>query len=652
LFDSYEEPLTAAGETGRSYRLAKMLVSSWRAPWVPTRPPFPVRIGRWRRAALNLDGHTTVRVATAPGTRIEVRERAAIELPRPTPLPPDVQALRPPTEPNDAPLRLVVPESGQLDVDLPGDGTRTVSFGVESETQAGRNSLGRADDDAGALFMVPADRQGTIVSGGPAFYAEGGFIGIAPDVRVTSWTRLHPDDPVVARIAPKQTALRVTVRAMRADEDDIVARARVDVGTHAAGKLVSSQAIVADLVASRFDSFRIPDPTTPTEPPALRHATDPLVFYVRFPDDGHPRTVELRGTGRELVQIAAPEPGVTEDVPAAAFRNRIALEGRWRGALYDQRRWTVVRPQNDPDLLAQGRRVDLEAQARVIETPKASAVVTKPERVLRPQGASAATTFVTSAFVPKGGAMPVAAARRLDAEDRLRIDAEGPRARRVTANYRVGRDALGGTATLFLDGEAVASQPIVALSGKLETAAPAGPHRISVAGLGAAGQAFVDAPPADGGAVQQHREVYRIEKDKPVTFRIDGRRAEHLNLVLMLIASEPGTPYAIGYEVMGDARPIVERPVLHLTPLAGTFSGMTIAQPADAAPAAILAALPSRGFARAVIPIGDDLEAGTRTIRLSLRAPDELTVRAVLVGQEGSGRITDNAPRLWLESDE
>ena len=649
-FDEYEERLSASGESGKSYRLVRMVVTPWRAPFVLTRPSTPVRVGRFRRAALNLAGDMTVRVAAPPGTAIEVREGAGIELPRPA-LPPTEGEPPPPPPPEDQPRRLVVPESGLLDVALPGSGARTVSFGADAP-------------EAPLLFLVPEGRAAAQIGAAPVAFTPTGEAALAPDLRVSAYHRLHPTEPLRVRVAPGQAAARITLRAELADDDPAqIAQRQVLVRTRVDGKIESEEVVELDLLRSRFDRVRLPGAPrpplaapqgqAPVHPPipVLRDASDPAVLYLRFdPAEDRERTLELLGTTEDLAQVAAPEPGVGEDALSPAYQAALSPGARWRGAVYDARRWATLRPERAAALEQAGRAAELLIQARIEEAGPPGPP--RPERVIAPSSGARAQSLVTSVFVPKGAPMPPGATRPLGRDDLVRVESSGPKARRITVSYRAGEDALGGTAALLVDGKEVARAPVMTLAGTLEASVDPGARRVSLTGLGAAGRATVDAPPAEGGVVHQRGEVYVAERGKPITFSWKGREAEPLLLVATVVSPRPGAAYALRYEVRG-APARLGTVVRRLTPQAGTFSGTTTDEGTPGRADAALAAGSGVGVARAVIPIGEDLQAGAVEVRVTLEAPETLWIRGVLVGQEGlGGPRVEVTPRAWTEEAE
>jgi hypothetical protein len=396
-------------------------------------------------------------------------------------------------------------------------------------------------------------------------------------------------------------------------------------------------------------SSSAPDPLEVPGAYVLRDATDPLTFYVRLPEGTREGTVELRGDAADLVSLSVPAPGVLADELSAPYRVALPVTSRFRHALYDARRWSPIRPSNDAELLAAGRYVDLEKQARIEEIAPAAPL---PEIILAPRGATSTHYLVQTTYVPKGGSLPPGAAVPLRGEAVLRVAAQGPRARRITATYRVDKAALGGTVSLLIDGQEAASAPVMTLTGVIEASASAGPHRVSVDGLGAAGRVFVDAPPEGGGQVFQRKSVYGMDRAHPLTFSIQRKKTEHLTLVLQVISAQTGIPWSMRYAIEeGDVKTLTGHPFMHLTRTEGALSGISGDTGTGSLGDNLLGGASPVALSRDIITLGDDLGTGVLRVRLALESPNAAWVRAVLVGQAGAP-LGEEAPRVWTREGE
>ncbi len=133
----------------------------------------------------------------------------------------------------------------------------------------------------------------------------------------------------------------------------------------------------------------------------------------------------------------------------------------------------------------------------------------------------------------------------------VRVDGAGARAGRLSVIYRAARASLGKEVAVRVDGEVALKEPIVALSGSLRVAAPAGARRVEVEGLGEAGVAYTDAPPANGGAIVRRRDVFELTRARPMTYEFKQEAGETLHLVLFVVTPGENADYRIRYRPRG-----------------------------------------------------------------------------------------------------
>lgn len=616
----YEERLSAAGRRGTDYQLERIVVTSWRSPVPLSHASEPLLVGRWRRALVNVDGDAEIGVLAPPQTRIVLREGAYLEAPRKLvdrSLGFDqVVSL---DDSDDARRELTVPDSGRLHIALPGALARSVSIGADSAKDV-------------PIFLL-AKPGGALIGAPTRFATSSGDLALAPDVRRATYVALDPEAPVRFRVHPEQPVLRLSVREAFTGSDLVSQRAwsvRM-LGEHGRSQ---RRSITAKLSRSRFDR------TVAQPDRAALDVSDAAHFYLRTPD--WVRHVEVSGSPSILLRASVPEPAVHESVAEAAYLVPRAPRSRWRYAPREVSRWASLRAEDHAGLEDAGRLLSVVFQARIQEARERHGTPL-PERLLPVSGA-AKRYLTSSVFVAPGAALPRGASVPLGSGVRVIVPSEGPGARRITASFEVGDDALGGTARLLVDGKQVARTPIVTLSGALSASVPEGEHHVEVTGLGASGRAVTDAAPASGGAVLRRKAIYRLQPGAPARVEFDAETRERYHLVLLVLSPAPDAAYRIRWSREGLAEPIVGEVTQRFTRDRGVLSGTT-----SDAEALGATGYGEMGVGRGVISIGGDHFAGSHRLTLELTSEAPVDVRAILVGKGGDVPVGDAPVHLWTE---
>ncbi|XXX75252.1 hypothetical protein WMF30_47145 [Sorangium sp. So ce134] len=641
LLRGWARRLEAGGREGIDYEMSRLLLRRFRMPFprAEGRGASEFVIGERHAAALNFRGPLSLDIEGPPGRTVRVADGAS------------------------APASVELGPLGRATVRLSREDIRTVvidgvgpDFGVRfgaPEAQA-MQQIGEIVHPA---MPPPAVAEAAGASGEPA--AAAGAAGAAggaqaapmrlqtpPDVRLVRYLALDPSDPVIARIAPGQELLGLLIRTEieasgGANQGDATVVARWGPGPSERAELKVT------LPRSRFewwnDGF---------------DASEPRLAILR-PPEGVER-IEITGDARTHVRLRAIEPGVHETLYRLPYRVTLAEDETWRYAPFDVSTWTDVRAVNLDDLERKERFSDLREQVRIERSGEgAKSDADRPERILLPEHAPVRRRLLMPAWQSAGEPSPGDAWTPLLVAKDVRVDGEGARAGRLSVIYRAARASLGKEVAVRVDGEVALKEPIVALSGALRVAAPAGTRRVEIEGLGDVGVAYTDAPPANGGAIVRRRDVFELTRARPMTYRFKQAAGETLHLVLFVVTPGENADYRIRYRIEG-AKPasreaaFFRRVTIPDGVLAGRGGDLTRATLWEAA----TDKRGTDGVGRGVIRLGDDLAPGERVVRLSLLGPQAgdagetakaVWVGAVLVGQRAPGR--DNGPRLWVEDD-
>ncbi|WP_437575943.1 hypothetical protein [Sorangium sp. So ce887] len=656
LLRGWARRLEAGGREGIDYEMSRLLLRRFRMPFprAEGRGASEFVVGERHAAALNFRGPLSLDIEGPPGRTVRVADGAS------------------------APASVALGPLGRATVRLSREDIRTVvidgvgpDFGVRfgaPEAQA-MQQIGEivhpampapaggpgaaaepAADAPGAAPGLAADAPGA--APGPAADAPGVAqaapvrLQTPPDVRLVRYLALDPSDPVIARMAPGQELLGLLIRTEvettgGANQGDATVVARWGPGPTERAELKVT------LPRSRFEWWN-----------DGLDASEPRLAILR-PPEGVER-IEITGDARTRVRLRTIEPGVNETLYRLPYRVTLAEDETWRYAPFDVSTWTDVRAVNLDDLERKERFSDLREQVRIERSGEgARSDADRPERTLTPEHAPVRRRLLMPAWQSAGEPSPGDAWTPLLVAKDVRVDGEGARAGRLSVIYRAARASLGKEVAVRVDGEVALKEPIVALSGALRVAAPAGTRRVEIEGLGDAGAAYTDAPPANGGAIVRRRDVFELTRARPMTYRFKQGAGETLHLVLFVVTPGENADYRIRYRFEG-AKPASREAAFfrRVTIPDGVLAG----RGGDLTRATLWEAATDRrgtdGVGRGVIRLGDDLAPGERVVRLSLLGPQAgdagepakaVWVGAVLVGQRAPGR--DTGPRLWVEDD-
>ncbi|MGK4001773.1 hypothetical protein WMF31_04045 [Sorangium sp. So ce1036] len=641
LLRGWARRLEAAGREGLDYAVSRLLLRRFRRPFprAEGRGASEFTIGERHAAALNFRGPVSLDIEGPPGRTVRVADGAS------------------------APVSVALGPLGRATVRLSREDVRTVvidgvgpDFGVRfgvPEAQAAQQigeivhpampaPEGAPDEAAEAASAAPAEDPGAA----PAATTAPVRLQTPPDVRIVRYLALDPGAPVIARMAPGQELLGLLIRAeieasTGADQGDATVVARWGPGPSDRAELTVT------LPRSRFEWWN-----------SGFDASEPRLAILR-PPPGVER-IEITGHARTRIRLRAIEPGVHETLYRLPYRVALGEDEVWRYAPFDVSTWTDVRAINLDELERGERFSDLREQVRIERAGRgARSNADRPERILTPEHAPVRRRLLMPAWQSAGEPSPGDAWTPLLVAKEVRVEAEGARAGRLSVIYRAAREALGREVAVRVDGEVAAREPIVTRAGTLRVPAEAGARKVEVEGLGEAGIAYTDAPPANGGPIVRRRDVFELTRARPMTYRFRQGAGETLHLVLFVVTPGENAAYRLRYRIEG-ARPASREAAFfrRVTIPEGVLAG----RGGDLARATLWeAATDARGtdgVARGVIRLGDDLAPGERVVRLWLLGPqagdagetaEAVWIGAVLVGQKAPGR--DDGPRLWVEDD-
>ncbi|EYF06760.1 hypothetical protein [Chondromyces apiculatus] len=601
--------LEAAGVDKKDYDVSRLLLRRFRTPYprAEGRGASEFVIGERHAAALNLRAPADLHLEGPPGRTVRIADGFV------------------------APLPVTLDAEGRAVVSLLRDDIRTVVFDAPGT-------------DFGVRFAVPRDQ--TDVQIGEILHRptpEGLRVETPPDVRIVRYLDLDPRAPVVARIAPGQEFLGILMRS------------EIDLG---AGVEEGEASVVARWGPGDLDTARL-DVTLPRSRFEWWNegfdATDPRMAILRVPKGAE--SIEITGDPRTRIRLRTLEPGVLETLYRIPYRVPLQEDETWRYAPFDISTWTDVRAANLDVLERNDRFSDLREQVRIEKIGKgAREPGDVPERPLIPENAPVRRRFLSPAYQSAGEAYPGDAWTPLIEPKVALIEAAGSRAGRVVVTWRAERSRLGKQVTLEADGAVAAEDRIAALAGTLEADLPPGKHHLAIKGLGDNGAAYMDAAPADGGAIVRRRDVFELAGTRPMVLTFPQNPGETLHLVLFMVTQGGNATFRVRYEIEGARPGSTTGAFFHrITLPKGLLAGRTGEFGRGTLWEAATERRGTDGIARAVIRLGDDLSPGDRTVRLWLQGQKEegmarrLWVGAVLVGQTPEGKSGD--PRVWVEDD-
>lgn len=606
--------LDAVGREGVDYSVRRLLFGDLRttaAPVAGAQGGFDV--GPRHFAAFNFVGPVHLEVRAAPAT--DLRAGSGVL----------------------APVPLHVPESGTASLDDPVEGAHTLVIeGVNAP-------------DVHAHLLVRGAAEPRVQIGDRLAVLRGPEVSeIEPDVRRFRFFRLDLDKPVVTHPAREQTRLRIVVRAaVSADADPVSGSLVARWNQNSTSREATIQVL---LPTSKFERWR-----------GAGDATDARSATLSFP--AGTSAIEIVGSPWLAVSLFAEDPDTPADLLALPYHVPLPEDRTWRNAPYDLRHWVSIRPANADDLEAAGRGWDLTAQVRIEPVgPRGGgggAGPEPPERLLLPVGDVLARHFMESAVEPSGPTFPLDAWTGVGVgpshSTSVDVETSGPRARRLTVMYLAGEGQLGGAAKVTVDGQLLATRPLMVTSGTVELPVAPGKHDVSVDGLGEGGAAFVDARPPAGAKILRRRVLFEITPEHDLRFRFSQPPGRTLTVVI-LAATDSGEMPMFRYSVDGGDPKLQVGSFFHVstlpsgmldvanTDLRGFFwEAFESAGAVGAKPAA--STEPSLVVRKAKLRLGDDLAGPTREVRLHCVLPTgRAWVRAVLVG-EAPGQPEDT--RVW-----
>jgi hypothetical protein len=519
---------------------------------------------------------------------------------------------------------MVLGAQGTARVKLPDAPLRTVVLegdGADVRVQTSVDTYAHALQQIGDVKRRPLAR---------------GRVELTPDLRYVKFSALDRHLPVIARVM-ENDLLRLEIRGAL-DEADPAEQLTIPFEIRWGSP--DAEPVVQELTLRRSRFERWSDGAD---------ATDREKLLVRAPPSASVAFVTGAPWGR--VVLKAQDPRV-DDLLALPYRVPLQEDEIWRYPPFDLRRWVPVLPENHLDLRDDGRWLELREQVR-IERPgdgDAASGGARPERLLVPERDPVRRRFFEPAWLAAGEEMPPFVWTPVAGSRRVVVAADGPAARRARLLYRVPAAALGETWTLRAGDAATRSDKLVVTSGTLDVPLPPGPHLFTLeAPRGAA--FLVDAAPEAGGEVVRERALFELTKAAPLEFRFKQAEGETLTVVLLVVTEGAPAPWSLRYTVdNGQPEVLRGRFFRRLTVPAGTLAGDGAGKPRGQLWESALAAR-SDVVSKVKIPVGDDLVAGKRKLRIELdSAGAPVWIGAVLVGQAPAGAPA--GARAWVEEEE
>lgn len=599
---AWSRRVDASGIEGRDYFLQRLTMRDFTMPLPAAEaPPAGFPIGARHFAAYNLDGALEIELAAPEGTRVRVRD------------------------PRGASTQITLGPEGARRVKLPAGPLRTVVLegdGADAHVQVVVDTAAQSLQQIGDVRRRPF----------PA-----GRVALTPDLRLVKFASLDPLRPVVARVADGGV-LRVELRGALAEDDPKEQLAIPIQVTWGSGP---DQRLAQEITLPRSRFERWSDGTD---------ATDRARLLIRPPITEGAVLVTGAPSGRVVVKAFDPR---VADLLEAPYRVELAPDEIWRYPPFDLRQWVPVLPENHEELREEGRWIELREQVRIEKPGAAAGHVARPERVLVPEGNPVRRRFFSPAWLAPGEEAAGGVWTALSASPRrVKIASDGPAAARARVLFRTGAAALGGTWSLRADGAVARSDKLALTSGTADVPLSAGPHLLALDGPTDA-LFFVDAPPEGGGEVVRERTVFELAKGAPIDFRFSQRADQPLTVVLFVVTEGGAAPWSLRYAIdRGKPATLVGRFFRSLTVPAGALSGDGAGVPRGWLwESAGGAAAPRDPVTKGKIPIGDDLVAGRRTVRLELgEASAPVWIAAVLFG-EAPGEVPADAS-MWVEESE
>lgn len=610
--------LDAVGLEGRDFFVRRLLLSDFRAS-LPTSvgPQLGFDIGPRHAVAFNVSRAIKLDVLTPVGKEVRVVQGGAVVGSE------DRSGVRVTT------------------IDVPANAPRTLILDTPSLPDVRARFLVR-NDEASAQIGVSNARP---------FDAE--RVEISPDVRVMRFYALEDNRPIVARMAPGQRMLRVVVRGEQDPTDSREAwEGRISARWIKKGGAVETANLVVGLTRSKLDRWRASaDPVSvggKAPPPGTigGDATDARAAILRVPKDVE--QVEILGDPNVRVSLYTDDPQVQDDELRLPYRLQLAEKEVWRNAPHDLSRWAHLVPSNATSLDADRRYRDLAAQVRI--ELEGAGRVPLPERGLTAEGTPVARHLLEASTYSPGTPFPPDAWTPLTGPSTwLRIEREGPRAGALSITYVADEERLGESVKLLSDSVMLTDQVAMVRAGELQATVAPGEHEIAIDGIGKGGVAYANAAPRARGPIVRRRVLAELTAEHPIVFHVPQPPNTPLTVVLFVASEGASEPWGVHYDIDGGGPKEREGKFFRaITRPRGAVGGRTGDAGAGSFWETSGSASDRHGLSKGKIPIGDDLEGNTRSVRVFLDGSNaRLWVRAVVVG-EGDPAPVDGV-RMWVE---
>jgi len=488
----WQRRLDAAGVAGKDYRVARLLIGRGRAPaGLQMAERAPQLLRKQRALAFNVFGVVELELSAPTGSALSWSDGQQ--------------------------------NSSQLSV--MGNAERQTLIVGRSELTSTLVLRSAEPVDVPVRATIRRENAAALISSAEPAGPE--RLEIVPYWLRSTYYRLDPEQAVALEVAPGQNVLGVTVRAYAE---------RPGGWLEATLGAFSTRTEVA-LAASEFERWADGE-----------SACDERELFLQLPA-GVTR-VELRGDSALYIAPFTYDPEIQEDRLAGPFQRALPAGSEWRYADYDIRHRVGIRSLAHEQLVAEGRTLELHAQARVIEPPPHAPL---PEVALEPRGSNVRRHLVLPLLRAPGRPPRDSAWVALDRSRRVLIASAGPRAGRAKLRYRLLPEHLGQTLSLSVDGSPLRSEQPVTTSADVELSLPPGEHVFELAGLGAGDAALLEAAAAPREPLLRQRITYRLERGATLEYRVQ-KRADEVRLISFAYAEQPGD-VALSFALSGKTSP-------------------------------------------------------------------------------------------------
>jgi hypothetical protein len=575
---TWQRRLDASGIEGKDYRVERLLVGSGRTgAGLANAQRHEWLIHRRHALALNAHGRVPIEIHAPAHTLLQVAAGVDQE-----------------------PRSVTVDEKGRASLEV-GQPTHMQTVVVSSTSDA----------PVPVSISVAANQLDAFL--GPTQPLEGSErLVVAPLLRRSGYYQLDPQGPVLLKVAPGQKFVGLQVRSTHASLHGNI-EAQID---------KDRAAIDVDMMPTVFEQWQDEVP-----------ATDAQQLFVRLPAGA--RQIALRGSPHLRVAPFTVDPDIMSDRLAPEYEVPLPADMRWKFPRYDIDRQVSLRPENELELGAAGRKLELVAQSRLVARGRTGE---EPETTLVPTTTAAQRHVVEPVRWSPDIPLPEDVVIALDHPHRGYVTSKGPRAGRVRVAYRLGEAAVGEAFELLVDQAALHNEEAVASSGQFEIPVAPGTHTFELKGLKGDSEVLLEATPLEASGALRRKVAYRIAPGAVLRFVVD-KQADIANVVIFTYLQNErlvSMRYAVEGSKVSD--------FLHsVTALHGEIAGVAT----EARGVWYWESGPKKSLNqhRSVLTLGNDLAKGKLALVLRNQSRFAVFVALVLVGQAANDR--PKVQRFW-----